>query len=1788
MLLFSTSFIRRFRALVPVLLVYLWAPGLSAQTYSATIQSAAFGGNDYIIDAEAGRDTFAARVITDFTRAPATGPSTVTFRYRFRLLRPDGTTALLKDSSGNVAANFFVLLAVDFGSSGTVQRNDLLALRPGEPLSPDLEYRLEVTVQREFVPGSFVNFDTATSAPRRYWHFTGTQAIGTQRNVLARIASVSFARNYALATGATPADRAFLADVEIEVRRYDGWTLPEPNINNIEFRATARLADSSSTTPIPLHAETGGVIETTLPIAQFTPHPSLPGFPEPSVFTHTLQVPLRPDAQLATVAEEFRVFADLEHIPVANTTAYTFNTQNFESATAPLFHFNGDLFAAIPATVFTMERFSSPTLGGSAVSGGALGGGGTYRSLTVNISRGFLKANPGYTTAVLMKPVTLQVRLLNNGGALFMSGSIPVEIPPEGAIGAGPGNLDYTRASMRFAPNGIRADVELLLPRGLGVRSYDGTSSRVFRDRLKVEDQLMVAADLRPNGPVVFEPNTEPYFLIAEETKPFEIAAESLTWTVLEGTITPGPTPTGVPRVRFVHMREYNFLDAAPLPAEEKVIASNDAHFFWVDGSGNNLAIGADEKGHAVLDGTFGLKAGSAHAHFPYGARFMWNKPGSVTYVANRIDPAVSTLDGTTLVQMLYRRTCDLPGDADCGGLGPLIVNISPGGAPLRFTRDGGLSVGGPITQNGFLHLGYIDALTTNPSNPVFAHRTSAFSSASFLMAGHVLHAGDYPGNLAATDAPGFLLNSGFDPADLTAPERPGTAAYLAGAADYPGFNYRVAEEPAAISARSVLGGAASPVYPLGPRSKYYTRLSGVSGIHEPTTVPFPDPVLIYGYLFEFDNFALSFLSSRVHDSRTIGSLYIPDPAVAANGFTMEFDPLFFSCLGGLTTAELANGPFDHTLAYWNADLTALAASFTPKVGAECDPGSAFFTLGVRAHASNIATPFHGNFLFYPNGDLVPGADPESPPGRDSRLSTATTLRFDGPGNETYSFTPLHAAYLNRHAEAPSGFNGTAQGFINLIGLLDVAFFRDLQVHLHTGARRENTTDLLHLAGGWTAGGETFFTTGAFDLGNRGFPPAAADPAVYRAGNQAAWRVHAYQEWLDVVNFDYPLRWDAPTRTFRSRFARTNDFLVLTTQHQLKYLSARTAEIDFGAALDVEVPEINLGGLTKATPLYAALHSVADTITDTLIDGLSASEKLLNDLVDQFFEDIFAVTIDIVTDALAADIAALGEEADLQQAIDDRLGPAFTAIENQITLASTLPAAVTGAIDEDLGRMQSAIDAVDDLFANSGTAENPRYNVAAAALDAVLSAVDAPIHTNLLASIGAAALDEAMHASLAARSASIEQVRGNLSQVGAAIGTVRSGGHLENEMRDLFTGSGAEVSDFLDTARKRVRDALDPDTLGEWAAGEINDLLRNAIRDTFNASPLIGDFHRILRSYVYELDAAMRSGIDSGFDQVNQAIIDIVNAFLPVDSPLVGFLGDLGGSAASGRIDGYARINGDALRTLRLDAEFEFSLPDPFAFNGYLEINQLNSSGSGTCAFTAPGELATEVKLGAENVKVGWLGKELRFNVDTKFTFDPAAAARLVGMAGKMEMTGGAVQFEAFTIDDLGAALAFGATENYLAAKVGVLFNGDRLFGGVFFGRTCSLDPLQMVDPDVARVLPAPNPTFTGAYVYGQAFIPIINVGCLFRVSATAGIGIFAFAEHATVGGKMLLGADARAICAVNVGGEIVLVGTKAGNDMNFLGSGRIYGSAGVKPLKVEFDKKVTLTYKNRKWDYDY
>jgi hypothetical protein len=190
-------------------------------------------------------------------------------------------------------------------------------------------------------------------------------------------------------------------------------------------------------------------------------------------------------------------------------------------------------------------------------------------------------------------------------------------------------------------------------------------------------------------------------------------------------------------------------------------------------------------------------------------------------------------------------------------------------------------------------------------------------------------------------------------------------------------------------------------------------------------------------------------------------------------------------------------------------------------------------------------------------------------------------------------------------------------------------------------------------------------------------------------------------------------------------------------------------------------------------------------------------------------------------------------------------------------------------------------------------------------------------------------------------------------------------------------------------------------------------------------------------------------------------------------------------------------------------------------------------------------------------------------------------------------MTGGPLTFEAFKINDMNAALAFGAkdgdpmkAENYLAASAGISIGEWDLSGGLFFGRTCTLDPILLIDSEVASVLG--SPPFTGAYVYGEAHLPLnellgIPSSCMLVLKYGVGAGVFVFAEGPTFGGKFTGEISGEALCLLSISGRMSLIGLKQGlsleSPMRFKGIGTVKGKAGSCPFCVKFKKSVGVTF---------
>ena len=73
-------------------------------------------------------------------------------------------------------------------------------------------------------------------------------------------------------------------------------------------------------------------------------------------------------------------------------------------------------------------------------------------------------------------------------------------------------------------------------------------------------------------------------------------------------------------------------------------------------------------------------------------------------------------------------------------------------------------------------------------------------------------------------------------------------------------------------------------------------------------------------------------------------------------------------------------------------------------------------------------------------------------------------------------------------------------------------------------------------------------------------------------------------------------------------------------------------------------------------------------------------------------------------------------------------------------------------------------------------------------------------------------------------------------------------------------------------------------------------------------------------------------------------------------------------------------------------------------------------------------------------------------NAETKFTFGDGAGVPVLGVAGSFELAG-SLNFQAFEITYLGAALGFGVSEAYISGGGGFRINKYEIFGGAFFGQ---------------------------------------------------------------------------------------------------------------------------------------
>jgi hypothetical protein len=1778
---------------------------ISSSIQSVTITNAA---NGILIASDAAngadgydRDALAVRTSVLYSRRTGTGASTnfvYEYQYKYRLLDSSGNAVDLIIPGLPATTNTVLTstLVVDRSSTNifiNLPTIRFARLTPAVRLDPDENYRVELQLARR-VSGTLSRFvdvnDPTDSDPARFLHFTNTDPADGAYNVFTRLTSVAWDRAYMVNTDADK--NAFRLQVGWSSFRYDAYTTAPAN-SSVLFRFNIELFDASNGTAIPLEDSS---INVSRLIASHAAPAGQPRVPATNNLSATISFRPAPGVQLDSPGKTYRVRVTVGHFE-APLALFPTLANSGDNGPRRLMQFNGRLLFGGIGTQFTSIA-NDPASG--VVTPTSI-----TTTLAVDNNSGSIIGSPSH---VFGDGTPLAVRLLNNGDAELTAGTVSVTgpSPDAGEIS----DVRFVRGVITLSTGGARADIAPLLPTGFGLApDTAGNLLLGFANFTNVPLTQALAPAVNPSATF-----PAPWWGV-EETKPMWMEVSGVQWFVNSGRFVFPATG----QARYVRKDEYDLLQAAPVSSADKLKRSNELYYLAATGLGSpNVVVDTDGNGAAQLTTTFKFGPGAFLPHFPLWTVLVWTNDCEQV-VSRDLVATNSSIQGFAGLSLAYNRNCP---DGDCGpGVAAQTVVFRTGDNTLGFTRDGGMASVGKLSAPRQLQWGRID--TSSVSD--FAHRTDEFVDTTFHMAGNFLR-GDQSA-LAAEIRPAVILYTGFTQPESGAPiiERPGEPDYADGFADYAGLNFR-AVSPGEHKGHSYLAGKPTGDYPLTGRSKYYIRFPGVSGIHEAVFGDFPPDFVLYGYPVKFSNFGLAFLDSLNVDSRTEGSLRVPGPS----DFIQNFDELKFGCRGELKNAKVPadEGGLKKVLVYWQADFYTRAIKFDRKASASCDPGQGSLVLGVEAFAGPVDSSLFGELGFHPNGNLITLADCQQPDGPldppfDSRLKLPNNFKLKGPKEEKYAFSPVNDAYFSNWRFRNQNSYGV--GFMNIAGKMDVPFFEDLRVHMHSGAKQGDTNPAVALMGGWPSqgfeiGGQHFFTQNPFDTDNRGFP-ATVDVRQYREGfdaPDARYRVRAVRNWLDVVTFEVPLKWSPSTRAFTTFSPVTTDLLVVNAEYQAKYLSAENAELTFGIEYQ-GIPQVNLANMAfdQLTGLEQAFQ---DVVSATIISqGFKGLDQLLDSVPKQLFDPVLDQLLNPVVDNL---FNALNGQ--FNAATKQFNAPPLPLIQQYCGVAAGVPNNIRNRISNSLlgsgindaaGLLKQLHDRLDAgaqglQQIESLLEENPSGNrqlvtklLKQLVPTLVSQATDSPIVQSLAGvatDFAGGALDPQLNEFLKTVDPTLDQIRTTLATIRGGINQAKT--QLENVsefQQELTTKLNAlageatsvatKVCGDIDSLVKTYQPGIDnPFTPANAAAFKA--AIRQKIGDRFYGSVFPTTVTQVLKQRIYDLDSLAREATDSVFQQVNGIMRGFLSQTLAeVDNSINGFLGPINDAVGAGRLNGYAHINGDSLKELRLDVYAQLKVPSEMEFNAYLLVRELDSDNEENGCI-GPGEKATEVRLGAKDVKLGFVGSDMTVSVEAKFTFRTAPSFQVMGMGAGFDMNG-ELEFATFKITYLGAQAAFGAQENYFSAACALEFNSYKAKGGIFFGRTCTLDPF-FWDTDVQGIIG--KPPFTGVYAYGEVWIPVseallgIPASCFFEVSAGVGLGAGFFVEGPTFVGKMLLGCSGSVLCLASLEGQVKLVGVKNADGLQLKGSGTLEGCLGPCPFCLCASKTVGITYKNGSWDVDF
>ncbi len=1716
------------------------------------------------------RDALHARVTYLFHKTP--GPLELTnCEWRFLLLEENSGAAVpLNLPGGGTGPILTVARPLFFPPTETVLTLPeivLADLSPASRLMPGTRYKVRCQFWRD---GSLV--EVKDDLYRRIWHFPYLTPGSIEDKAMSIVESAALERNN-LVRSQTGQD-AFKLAVTLTVRRYDVWTLASPPTTNISVPVVVSLTNASTAAAVTLtNAGTNHAVAA--PYFAFSG-----GVRVPSTITLNLTLEIRPtDWNTLDPVPQHHC-----RISARDSDDQGVITHDYAAFSRYLAGLTGDIyFGPLRATFAALTN----DFAGAAIAPTTAG----YRckgSLTLAAGVGRVPGKP-HTFSLANQ----EVHMANNGnlhvtqaGGVFIT-AVPPSSPDRETIN----NTIFERGPTYLTLTGAQSDGwKLHLPRGMGYSLASAGSRRRLQSKMIRTSLQPLGTDLLPTAdPVVGSAANQA--LITLERLPFTFKSNQLSFVRGTGRFTFTATEAVYLREKQAgqldRAAEFGGAGAAN-PAALRHYSNEELYRHCEMGNLTSWmqTVETSTDGSAYLR-SIALRpktTGSFRAHFPYEASFSWDTtgfgvPGQIILTNDRVDSS-SLIEGAQGTHLRYARDC--PEAATCtppaATAGFALVLNTPSGSEWKVTESGGLT---NTTTYSSRQIQW-GTVTTSPSN-VFAQNLGPFSGGSVLMPGNFLPRRLVNGSvdpgvtaLAVEDRPAALHLAGLNG---TTPEWPGTPAYSTGAGDYAGLNVRMANGTA--SATSTIAGQALGPYSLTANSKFYLRAAGVNGKLE--SAPMTITRRIYGMDMQMRNMRLAFLNGENNDSAVTGSLLCgTNPAAnRASNFALDFERLIFTCRGGLESATLGPSP-DFTLSYWGTVIRPMALDFA-QPGPCADAALGFLKLGCRAKLPSLggADPWLSGVLGFrgADGSLVAKGDPDAAgSGLTSRMKVPGQIPLRGPGSTNYVLTPITEAYLNRW---PGSGGAPAVGFANLLGTVDVPFFQSPATHLQTTANSNPAIVDTLLIGPDLASGA--LTSSDFDPQHLGTPPGIS-LATYRSG----YPLHAKKSWLGMVNFDFPVRWQGTERKFESSSPISSNLLVVTPQARVEALTPVTADVSFGVDFSTAPSQLNLASLTSE--LAGAGGSLLSTLSNNL--GISFPEVIgnLGNFEKAFADnlrDLMRPGVKGLTDPVAAQLySAAVSEAAAKSALSFQLanlGASSQPLRTSVSgLIGTPGASATGAakIIADLRFALNNTNKILNTIKALGAAANytlpPAVTEAIAQLDLTLSQLQTDF-SGLVTSAATGALGSALQANLPNSTAWEGLLTNALTRLHEVHGP---------SFATAFSGAGGQTA--FQTA------------------------FADALMDDFLGHPSAADLQQVLRTHLSPLRDALRDTTDTLLSTINRAAGSATGAIgAEIFSACSGVFGGSADTATvqTAQLTGYARINGDSLKELRLDAKVNLKTPDDSKFEASLLVRDLQSDTPGSPSHPAS-SAAADVTITAATT-ANFSGSETDIEVAAKIALD--ASGSPIGLSGRLGING-EMDFQGLTITTAELGFGFGAADAYLYGKAGAKSELFDLEAAIFLGRTVDPDVLLRVDPSVAKSLAAAgakipgsdfglpaggNPLY-GVYAYGYGAIsvnsligippsPMLNI----KAGSGAGYGIFYRGNSLALAMRQTLGVSGQVLVIAEIGATLDLTAAAVAAKLpgqsvwDALANAAVAGQAsanfeieiGVDPFSVEFEKTFTLYF---------